>query len=223
MRYILIWTYAHLYHASNKRDAILSGMTLCFQFISTMSAVPQWLSPLTSKPFDLNLRYLGPRIYRSVEMYWAGCILVYLSQMEQLKRHITLIRDCIYLTIDICVWIDLIIITLILLTCEDLISCKSHVMIVLGSFPINSSWMPLVGVNWGRMGQQWAHISGRGGWSTYILYSYSLFVWWNKCYGYLRGYCHIPCEFWIIVQFCNALDVISEYKRCSVIRVYIFL
>ena len=32
--------------------------------------LPQQLLPLTSKPFELSLRYLGQRIYRSGEMYW---------------------------------------------------------------------------------------------------------------------------------------------------------
>ena len=31
---------------------------------------PQQLLPLTSKPFELNLRYLAQRIYGSGEMYW---------------------------------------------------------------------------------------------------------------------------------------------------------
>ena len=31
---------------------------------------PQQPLPLTSQPFELNLRYLGQRIYRSVEIYW---------------------------------------------------------------------------------------------------------------------------------------------------------
>ena len=31
---------------------------------------PQWLLLLTSKPFQLNLRYLGQRKYRSRKMYW---------------------------------------------------------------------------------------------------------------------------------------------------------
>ena len=31
---------------------------------------PQWLLLLTSKPFELHLRYLGQRKYRSGKMYW---------------------------------------------------------------------------------------------------------------------------------------------------------
>ena len=31
---------------------------------------PQWLLLLTSKPFELHLRYLGQRKYRSRKMYW---------------------------------------------------------------------------------------------------------------------------------------------------------
>ena len=31
---------------------------------------PQWLLLLTSKPFELSLRYLGQRKYRSGKMYW---------------------------------------------------------------------------------------------------------------------------------------------------------
>ena len=31
---------------------------------------PQWLLLLTSNPFELNLRYLGQRKYRSGKMYW---------------------------------------------------------------------------------------------------------------------------------------------------------
>ena len=31
---------------------------------------PQWLLLLTSKPFKLNLRYLGQRKYRSGKIYW---------------------------------------------------------------------------------------------------------------------------------------------------------
>ena len=44
-----------------------SGVTLCFQFVSRLRPP---LLPLTSKPFELNLRYLGQRIYKSGKMYW---------------------------------------------------------------------------------------------------------------------------------------------------------
>ena len=44
-------------------------VTLCFQFFPQRPQ-QQGLLPLTSKPFELNLRYLGQRIYRSGEMYW---------------------------------------------------------------------------------------------------------------------------------------------------------
>ena len=43
-------------------------MTLCFQFFLPRPP-PQQLLPLTSKPFELNLRYLAQRIYGSGEMY----------------------------------------------------------------------------------------------------------------------------------------------------------
>ena len=43
-------------------------MTLCFQFFPPRPP-PQQLLPLTSKPFELNLRYLAQRIYGSGEMY----------------------------------------------------------------------------------------------------------------------------------------------------------
>ena len=41
-----------------------------YVFNSFMPRLPQQLLPLMSKPFELNLRYLGQRIYRSGEMYW---------------------------------------------------------------------------------------------------------------------------------------------------------
>ena len=46
---------------------------LCFQLISACPQRPlpsQRLLPLTSKPFELNLRYLGQRIYRSGKINW---------------------------------------------------------------------------------------------------------------------------------------------------------
>ena len=39
-------------------------------FIPPRQRLPQWLLLLTSKPFELNPRYLGQRKYRSVKMYW---------------------------------------------------------------------------------------------------------------------------------------------------------
>ena len=56
-----------------------SGVTLCFQFVSPprprpcpppQPQPPQWLLLPTSKPFELDLRYLGPRKYRFGKMYW---------------------------------------------------------------------------------------------------------------------------------------------------------
>ena len=49
------------------------GVTLCFQFLSAgvrCPPPPQRLLLLTSKPFELNLRYLGQSKYRSKKMYW---------------------------------------------------------------------------------------------------------------------------------------------------------
>ena len=48
-----------------------SGMTWDFQFVFVAaSASAMTLACFTSKPFELNLRYLGPRKYRSGKMYW---------------------------------------------------------------------------------------------------------------------------------------------------------
>ena len=41
-----------------------------FYVFSLFPPPPHRLLSLTSKPFELNLRYLGQRIYRSREMYW---------------------------------------------------------------------------------------------------------------------------------------------------------
>ena len=43
------------------------GVTLCFQFVSAAAASA---AATTSKPFQLNLRYLEQRIYRSGKLYW---------------------------------------------------------------------------------------------------------------------------------------------------------
>ena len=52
-----------------------SGVTLCFQFVSAAASpppLPQWLLLLMSKPFQLDLTYLGQRKYRSGKMYWVN-------------------------------------------------------------------------------------------------------------------------------------------------------
>ena len=45
------------------------GWLYVFSLFS-LRPLPQQLLPLTSKPFELNLRYLGQGIYRSGKMYW---------------------------------------------------------------------------------------------------------------------------------------------------------
>ena len=45
------------------------GLRWLYVFSSFPLRPPQQLLPLMSKPFQLNLRYFGQRIYRSVEIY----------------------------------------------------------------------------------------------------------------------------------------------------------
>ena len=80
------WLVAWLSHYLKQCGLIKSpqsGVTLCFQFVSATNAsaaattfashfcvcVRKNIS-LTSKPFELDLRYLAQRIYGSGEMYW---------------------------------------------------------------------------------------------------------------------------------------------------------
>ena len=44
--------------------------SLWLYVFSSFPPPPQWLLLLTSKPFELHLRYLGQRKYRSGKMYW---------------------------------------------------------------------------------------------------------------------------------------------------------
>ena len=58
--------YLSFYDAYTVIKSPQSGVTLC----SFPLPPPQWLLLLASKPFKLNLRYLGQRKYRSGKMYW---------------------------------------------------------------------------------------------------------------------------------------------------------
>ena len=49
---------------------LLSHLYVFSSFLPPRPPPPQWLLVLTSKPFELHLRYLGQRQYGSGKMYW---------------------------------------------------------------------------------------------------------------------------------------------------------
>ena len=53
---------------------------------------PQWLLLLTSKPFELHLRYLGQRKYRSGKMYWMTFRWPWLTAVTLINKNLLVCR-----------------------------------------------------------------------------------------------------------------------------------